>query len=183
MHMISPFTHILCGSEVTNPQVWQVQDEESVGCMHNSELEALNNSEGNTNEYMYKTHNTYCFIARKLNAILHCLILFLLSERLLKGFTITIFSFLLKLIYVFSYFSSHLEFIANFLTFMSITVLLVVKLINIIVSFTFTYNWDHKFFVSIIDMTPNHNLVYLFMSTNSINSDYQFWLIISHAMV
>ena len=62
--MISPFTHNLCESvdAVTNPQLWQVHDEVSDGSMHNSEVVALNNSKGNTNENIYKTHNVFGFI-------------------------------------------------------------------------------------------------------------------------
>ena len=62
--MISPFTHILWSSDVTNPQLWQVHDEVSDGCMHNSEVVALNNSKGNTNENIYTTDKTFGFIAK-----------------------------------------------------------------------------------------------------------------------
>ena len=70
MHMISPFTHILCASDVTNPQLWQVHDEVSDDSMHNSEVVALNNSKGNRNENMYKTHNAFGLISKWHNAIL-----------------------------------------------------------------------------------------------------------------
>ena len=60
--MISPFTHNLGDSDVTIPQLWQVQDEVSDASMHSSEVVALNNSKGNTSENIYKTHNVFGFI-------------------------------------------------------------------------------------------------------------------------
>ena len=54
--MISSFTQILYASDVTNPQLWQAQEAEvsdgDGGCMHNSEVVALNNSKDSTNESM-----------------------------------------------------------------------------------------------------------------------------------
>ena len=56
MHMISPLTHNLCAWDVANPQLWQAQEAEvsdgDGGCMHNSEVVALNNSKDSTNESM-----------------------------------------------------------------------------------------------------------------------------------
>ena len=57
MHMISPFTHILCAWDVTNPQLCEQVHEDEVsdedgGSMHNSEVVALNNLEDSTNENM-----------------------------------------------------------------------------------------------------------------------------------
>ena len=57
MHMISPFTHILCAWDVTNPQLCEQVNEDEVsdedgGSMHNSEVVALNNLEDSTNENM-----------------------------------------------------------------------------------------------------------------------------------
>ena len=68
MQMISPFTHSLWSWDVANPQVLQAHEDEvsdvDGGCMHNSEVVALNNSKESTNDKMNNPQHTFCPIVK-----------------------------------------------------------------------------------------------------------------------